>query len=151
MFAPAHWDPDLTCPLSSKSTPSLRLKELSASSSSSARLSTRSRTNDYADRTIRIALRDLLESIRKRPWHSLLVPSLRFQPPQNITAVREVSRTVDPIKKRDMRFTTRRLVILSVISPMGHSTASFLGHREVSFVQVIVTNATSNATLPDWY
>ena len=100
MFAPAHWDPDLTCPLSSKSTPSLRLKELSASSSSSARLSTRSRTNDYADRTIRIALRDLLESIHKRPWHSLLVPSLRFQPPQNITAVREVSRTIDPIKKK---------------------------------------------------
>ena len=100
MFAPAHWDPDLTCPFSSKSTPSLRLKELSASSSSSARLSTRSRTNDYADRTIKIALHDLLESIRKRPWHSLLVPSLRFQPPQNITAVREVSRIIDPIKQR---------------------------------------------------
>ena len=46
------------------------------------------------------SLRDLLESIRKRLWHSLLVPSLRFQSPQNITAVREASRTIDPIKQR---------------------------------------------------
>ena len=90
--------------------------------------------------------------------HSLSV-SLRFQPPQNITAAREASRSIDPTEQSRQFIgvdgKTKRYVIhnASISGPIrdvdgspNHSTASFLGPREVSFAQVIVT---SNAKLPD--